>query len=924
MPARYDAKLGKVVFDEDELGNPVTDPSGLNPEPLEDNQFKLGAVENPLLQMAADKAEADELAVQQQAVGDGLEDNRPFISGGTVTDLLKAPIDVGAGLATDLVDLGSGLVDVARATASSAGLGEFGWDQVFDDRDNPLTQFRRDTVGNYDTKLGETIGTTGRIASFFIGGKFLYKAPKLASKIGQLSRLVGAVPGLSTAYRSSATAQRLAKGAAAANKAAKGTKAFRIASKNPYLTTTFKDIANAPEVAGWWKNSVNSFRAVKGMGKAKVNPRNLAETLAMDIFASFNVFGEGNDGMDETLFDMFDDVGVEVPEALLQSPLDSGFDRKWKGMLDGTLFSFIGGGLVDLYRIGKFRRAFDAASEVDKKEIRKAFLDSYEELGNGVGSMLSRMNATATRELGPGAASQLDPFGRQPLNDGREAFYGSEPFSGAYDPFDTPGQLARLEDVRAQNQSFELAETQAQVNARSAIEEVNVRTQAFPEQPRLMSSLDADAVVSARVRVDEPTVSPGGISDAVERSMANGVPPEQIVRDVQRLMPRKNVDLIDYIKMNPPRRNGVGMIRASDQIWSDYILKKGLSEGWVRLDDDFSPVFIRSAAYEADAAGLIEQQAKALDELQQIRDFEVSNSQVREQSGFRTPQAGEEGVERVATDLDPRRQELRGQNRRPQDQEAQALDDALRRVEPLNANAERLPVRDPAALAAEADAINAAKNEDALSDQEFARLAKNVVAEDPDQLIRDQLRVDPLQADESVTVVKAETGRGWEVYDQDGELYQNGRFTTKRAAEKFAAKQRKALKDDLAKRAQQVADDDAGELIEYGTMEFARDGDLLGDVNITGPQLKALQELGIEGLPEKAGKATFTQAQMSDIVSQAMQASATGNKGRVLNRIIENFDVAVRELEPQVRIQRQSQKLIEQTKRVLNHGDYCP
>ena len=39
--------------------------------------------------------------------------------------------------------------------------------------------------------------------------------------------------------------------------------------------------------------------------------------------------------------------------------------------------------------------------------------------------------------------------------------------------------------------------------------------------------------------------------------------------------------------------------------------------------------------------------------------------------------------------------------------------------------------------------------------------------------------------------------------------------------------------------------------------------------------------------------------------------------------IVENFDVAVRELEPQVRIQRQSQKLIEQTKRVLNHGDYC-
>ena len=882
MPARYDAKLGKVVFEEDELGNPVTDPAVLNPEDVQGEQFKVGAVENPLFEMAADKAETDELAVQQQALGKGLNDDRPFISGSTLLDIPKAALDVGSGLVTDLVDLGSGLVDVARATASSAGLGEFGWDQVFDDRDNPLTQFRRNTVGNYDTKLGEMIGTTGRIASFFVGGKWLYRAPKLASKINQLGKIVGLVPG---AYRSTATAQRLATGAAAANKAAKGTKVFKIASKNPYLTTTFKDIANAPEVAGWWKSSVNSFRAIKGMGKAKINPRNLAETLAMDLFASFNVFGEGNDGMDETIFDMFDDVGLEVPEALLQSPLDSGVSRKLKGMLDGTLFSFVGGGVIDLWRIGKFRRAFDAASEVDKKEIRKAFLDSYEELGNGVGSMLSRLNANQERligELGPGAASQLDPFGRQPLNDGREAFYGSKPFSGAYDPFDTPGQLARLDDVRAKNDRFELAETQAMVNARSAIEEVNVRTQAIPEQPQLL-----DAPGSARIRVEEPTVSPGGIADAVERSMANGVPPEQIVRDVQRLMPRKNVDLIDYMKMNPPRLNSAGMIRASDQIWSDYILKKGLSEGWVRLDDDFNAVFVRSAAYEADAAELIEQQAKALDELQQIRDFEMF---------------ADSRPKGDAADLDARLKE-----RQPENYPA----------------SETMPVRDPAALAAEADAINAAKNEDALADEEFARLAKNVVADDPDQLIRDQLRVDPLQADESVTVAKSETGRGWEVYDENGELYQNGRFTTKRAAEKFAAKERKALKDDLAKRAQQVVDDDAGELIEYGTMEFARDGDLLGDVKITGPQLKALQELGIEGLPEKAGKATFTQAQMSDIVSRAMEAGATGNKGRVLNRIVENFDVAVRELEPQVRIQRQSQKLIEQTKRVLNHGDYC-
>ena len=899
MPARYDPKLGKIVYGEDELGNPITDLGDTGQE-SQSEYVKFGDVENPLIEQARQLNAETESRVSKQALTE-VGDDRNFIDGGLIGDLGKTLINVPTALVTDVVDLGSGLVDVARATASSAGLGEFEWSDVFDDRDNPLTQFRRETVGNYETKLGEGIGTTLRFASYFVGPGLLTKIPKLARAASALSK----IPGLG-AYRSAGVTQKLAAGAAASNKAAKGTKAFKVASANPYLTTTFKDIANVPEAAGWWKSSVNAFRAVKGMGKAKINPRNLAETLAMDLFASFNIFGEGDDGTDETVFDLFDDMGLTVNEALIQSPLDSGLDRKVKGMLDGTLFSFIGGGLVDLYRIGKFRRAFDAASDVDKKAIRQAFLDSYEDLGNGVGSMLSRMNAAATRELGPGAASQLDLFGRQPLDDGREAFYGSEPFSGAYDPFDTPGQLARLEDVRAQNRSFE-------------IEEVRVQTQAFPEAPPAL----LDAPGSLRVRVEEPTVSPGGIADAVDRSMANGVPPEQIVRDVQRMLPLNRVDLIDYVTMNPPRLNEVGMIRASDQIWMDYILKKGISEGWVRLDDNFNPMFIRSAAYEADAGGLLEQQAKALDELQAIRDFEISNSQVREQSGFKTPQAGEEGVERVNTDFDPRRQELREQNRRPQDQEAQELDDALRRVDPLNANAERLPVRDPAALAAEADAINAAKNEDALSAEEFARLASEVTAENPDQLIRDQLRIDPLQADESVTVVKAETGRGWEVYDQDGELFQNGRFTTKRAAEKFAARQRKALRDDLAKRAQQVVDDDAGELIEFGTMQFDRDGDLLGTVRLTEPQLKALRELGIEGLPEQAGKATFTQAQMSDIVSRAMQAGATGNKARVLNRIVENFDVVVRELEPQVRIQRQSQRLIEQTKRVLSHGDYC-
>ena len=919
MPARYDPKLGKVVYGEDELGNPITDSEGLSPLGESGQKFSLDdELESPVLTQARQQAEQDEAALQKVAAT-GLEDTRNFVDGGIVGDLVKAPFDVAAGLGTDAVDLVLGVADVARATASSAGLGDFGWDQVFDDRDNPLTQARRNSVGNYNTKLGEMIGTTGRIASFFIGGKAIYAAPKLVSKLGALGRLVNSVPkllpGASATYRSAATAQRLAKGAAAANKASKGTKAFKIAAKNPYLTTTFKDIANAPEVAGWWKSSVNSFRAVKGMGKAKINPKNMAETLAMDMFASFNVFGEGNDGMDETIFDMFDDMGVELPEVLLQSPLDSGVSRKLKGVADGTLFSFIGGGLVDLWRIGKFRRAFDAASDAEKVEIRKAFLDSYEELGEGVGNMLTR--------IGPAPASQLDSlWGGQPLQPSffdrsTDPYVPSTGFNRPFvegpgntfadeigvttangriaDPFDTRGVLARLEDVRKQNDSYELALTKAQLEA-SPIEEVNVRVETGLARTSPPQRALPDQAGKVRVRVEEPTVSPGGIADAVDQSVANGVPPEQIVRDVQRLMPTKNVDLIEYATMNPPRMNSVGMIRASDQIWNDYILKKGMEEGWVRLDENFNPIFIRSAAKEADIAGLAQEQAKALDELQQIRDFEMF---------------ADSRPKGDAADLDAR----------------------LKERQPSNYPAsETMPVRDPAALAAQADALNAAKNEEALSEQEFARLAQEVTAEDPDQLIRDQLRVDPLQADESVTVAKAETGRGWEVYDVDGELYPNGRFTTKRAAEKFAAKERKALRDELSKRAQQVANDDAGEVIEYATNDFARDSSLTGKVALTKNQINELTRYpNFKPIFEQFGvnKQTyeFTQGDMADVASGARALLQTGEikgpRARVLNNLIEKFDTAVRELEPRVRLQRQSQRLINGTKRVLNHGDYC-
>jgi len=239
---------------------------------------------------------------------------------------------------------------------------------------------------------------------------------------------------------------------------------------------------------------------------------------------------------------------------------------------------------------------------------------------------------------------------------------------------------------------------------------------------------------------------------------------------------------------------------------------------------------------------------------------------------------------------------------------------------------------DPAVKAAEVDATNAALSADALEDQEFARLAKEVVSNDPDQLVRDQLRVDPAAVDEQVTVVKAETGRGWEVYDVNGELYPNGRFTTKRGADRFADSQRKKAKEELAKRAQQMADDTAGEVLEIGTTGAIRDGSLTGKVALSQPQINEIMRYPnfrpfFEQFKVKRKTYEFTQADMATLVDGARALLQTGEikgpRARVLNNLIDKLDTAIRTIEPQVRVQRQVDSLTEQTKRVLDHGDYC-
>ena len=973
MPARYDPELGAIVFDTDEEGNPVTSPvvTAETQMPQRTLEEDLVDFEDPLLTQRRSQQELLETQAQDAAISG--TDDRPFISGALVSDLAKAPINAITGVGTDIVDLGLGLADVVRATAGSAGLpeqyGGMRWDQVFDDRDNPLTTLRRDTVGQMDTQAGALINQLGRLGTAAVGFKWLYKAPAVFNRVQKIGKLVQNIPGISRAYRSADVTQRLAVGANSYNRASKGRAVFTQAVKNPYLTTTFKTIADLPETAGWWKGTVNAARSLV---KTKITPRNIAETLAWDLFTSFNVFGEGEDDLDETLFDFAESVGIPVWEPLLQSPLDTSVARKAKGMLDGTVVAGVGGLLVDLFRIQRFRKAFDAASPAEKKEIVRAFKDSAEELGSGI--------APSAAQIG------LDPFGASPspinrltadapqpaaqdLLDGRVVDPWMDPAPLARTGTDVAGQLARLDDLRVRQESAALAQSQEFINRNAAIQEVDV--QVDPGQPALQGGPDRPLlnpdVLEVRVRVEEPTVSPGGIRRAVEESLARGALPGEVVANVRRLMPQTRLGLIDYIQMNPPRKNEVGMLSVADQIWSDYIIGMGLEQGWARLGPDFKPVFVRSLAKEQDVSGLLTKQADALDELQRFADFEARSKAVRAESGYRDKQVtskpagrnpdwpgpGNKGdyqatlramepmnsaggqldssVQARLGEMDPvasyQLQKERVETQRAAEAERQDLRQTLGDPDLAVAQAR---LADPALADAQVRSVDAALNANAISEEEFARRAAEVTAEDPDQLIRQFEGVDP--NDLGVEIQKLETGRGWMVYGPDGEPIKSGRFTTKRAAERAAEAERKRLRQVLAERAQQKSIDDTGEVLTLGDSDYARDGTLTGKVALTQPQINELirypnfrpifDQFGV-----KRKTYEFTQGDMADLVDGARALLQTGEvkgpRARVLKALIDKFDTAIDKLEPAVRAQRQADSIVAETKRVLQHGDYC-
>jgi hypothetical protein len=484
----------------------------------------------------------------------------------------------------------------------------------------------------------------------------------------------------------------------------------------------------------------------------------------------------------------------------------------------------------------------------------------------------------------------------------------------------------------------------------------------------------------AAPRGPEPIVTPQTIRSAFERDAMRAWEEMQALtfqqgsdgifrslsRGVRNLMPRTRVDAMEYVMRFPTTLNPMGVLPASDSVWTNFISQKALAEGWARVDPDTLEIYYnRKLAFDLDRGDAVTAQAKALDDLESLTEFDDSFVDVSE--SFRVAQQ-EQPVPidpaqsaRVAdAEVDPAMADA--QARAVQGGQANDAYDAWE----ASQNAQRQADFQQALKAYDEwegsgwastarEAIDAADNVDALDAAEEARLLTaermRMSGESPDQVVvREMLGID-LDSAVNAEVVKADTTRGWNVVDRNGELLTDQKFQTKRRAIDFAKAENNRFKQALVNRARQMEADADDQVMTVNTSSPVMESDLTASIKLTAPQqtavrgiLPEIDEIIIDGIsdaafargtgwfnrndPKWSGSIELTQGQMSalsDAIKTALAGdnAVKGTQARVLRNLIDKLDVQVKLLEPQARAQRAVNNLLNDADQFGKHGEFC-
>ena len=995
MAARWDSQKQQWVFD-DETSAPtavMAPPQGLD---------YAGEVAWANQQQQKDELKAAEMAVQQGG------DQRPMFAenaGQFFGDLGKIAANAAVGLGTDFLDLGAGVADVVRQTGSLIATGEFDENvNVFDDSDNPWTQWRRNTFRT-ETQAGQAVSNLVRLGTMVTTlPKVALSVPAKALGAAGSIKALGGVADVATSASNwltklddLANAKKVTNAATALGQVEKtfqkGTAAQRAASRairNDWLALTYQDVAKSvPEVGGWMDDVRQSAKAwtqlSKGTPGARI--RTVGQALAWDAFAAFNVYGEGDAEFDETFGDMLSSTGIPWLQGIGNTTAtyaeDSALTRKAKQMLEGLVMAPVLNGIIDQYRVYKYARNFRTAGDGERRLIVEALNASSQEIGDSIGRTLVAQGRVAGVRM-PGAMSdlqfQVDQARRsqetknQFLQDMQQAQVRQAansqivPFEQGPQVFATPGEAPAAAGLNAEQL---LANQQMVANSQEALPGAPAPAGMLPEgqaqqllpggvSPEalppgappsgLLGAVDGGQDLSVQPvellnlgpRPPEATVTPQTIRNAFERDAYKAFMdaqeltfeegPDGIMRSmaelqqqVRQLMPRTRVDALEYLNNFRPAANRYGVVPASDSVWMNFLYERGLNEGWASIDPDTMGVrFNRKAAADLDRGDLVIDQATKIDEATRYEEWLWNKELVNG-----NPQM------------------------RPEVQDNLAAKEARDAYDNWEAQQAAMPPElkvDQATVAAQEEAIRAGQNLNQFDTAEELRLsaadAQGLQGLMDDQTVVREMLGTTLDTVPVPEVRKAEIGRGWEVFDENGEPI--GRTTTKRQADQLAQQQLQQNRDAMLARARQMEADATDEMMNVTIGNPVYDSDIVGKVKLTDAQIRAVQGI-LPSLDDKLDEAwkmrrgesaffninelgpqkrTFELSQgdmlalqngIRDVLKEAGDIKGSP-KLRALRNLADKLDTEMKLLEPQARAQRFVDGLVNDTRTTLDNG----
>ena len=872
-------------------------------------------------------------------------DSRPLFAqdaGQFGKDLVKSIVNPVYAFATDYVDLGHGLVDVARETGNLLQGKGFDVNNVFDDSDNPLTKHRIDNLRS-ETQAGQFVSTTLRVAGALlalpkVGIKGLIAPLKLLSKAPAVGKIPGKGAQLLQAGDKALKTTRAPK-VTKALEATKGGKATKLAGADDWLKATYKDVVNAGVEGNSAAVAMRSIeRSAKQLTKGKSTIRTVGEALAWDAFVAFNVSGEGNDILDETFSDFLADVGLPAVPIFQSDYRDSGLITKFKQMGEGLVLGGVLSSVFDVARIYRFSKAFQVADPTEQKAIITALNAEGEELGRGLAKLdevLQRtppvtdaqksFRATARLEDMLGEVEQMRAQNRR-LEENFANFQQyqrnfedaskrrAEPYGQmvAQQPR-IAGETVDVEDVTQARGGDLATSSQLTVPQQRIYGEEVVVEDLGPGTPRMQRTRTAEGKDPAqlppgvrggelaKLRPMEPTFTPGAIREGFDdyvatRFSGSDFAPEELIQKTRQLLPRFRVDAIDYMDRFSEQFNEIGMMNAPDGIIEDYFVSRGLTEGWASFDADFNINFNRKAAYDLDVGDQSIKNAQKIDEAAEIERY---NQALKQNPRDLNPNKGNARIDAETPDPIPAKAEG-------------------------GAGLDAPDAPDPAAVEARRQAQMAGQTAEELANSEQREIieaaAKYGDVGSDRQIVAEMLGVD---IDNLPEYRLEKLGRKYQVVDDLGESVDGATYTTQKLANKALAREQKKQLEGYVAEARAVASRGENQVLGARIGADITDSALVrSELGLTVRQAEVLNQYEIPILDTRLD---LTQAELSGLSQQVQAAmeTASGAEKTVLNNVLKRIDATVVDLGPKARFAAEVQKSAEQGLELFQNGRIC-